>query len=159
MAGRNSNMDRFKPGVEGIVLLFSDNNGELVYQFPYYDYFKAELEPLLHEILGPADALNIVRVQLALMAPGTSNIKLHIDSGGYAQRGHRIHVPIITHPHVSFDVCPLPAPPEQLVAATATAAAPAGKAEAAFGQAGYRQAHSAQGGDSSTGSCRGSFGC
>jgi hypothetical protein len=32
------------------VLLFSDNNGEVVYQFPYYDYFRNELEPLLHEV-------------------------------------------------------------------------------------------------------------
>jgi hypothetical protein len=50
MNGRNNNMEKFKPGVEGMVLLFSDNNGEVVYQFPYYDYFKAELEPLLHEV-------------------------------------------------------------------------------------------------------------
>lgn len=53
MNGRNSNMERFKPGVDGMVLLFSDNNGEVVYQFPYYEYFKAELEPLLHEVGGP----------------------------------------------------------------------------------------------------------
>jgi hypothetical protein len=50
MNGRSNNMEKFKPGVEGIVLVFSDNNGEVVYQFPYYDYFKAELEPLLHEV-------------------------------------------------------------------------------------------------------------
>ncbi|WIA37366.1 hypothetical protein OEZ86_014294 [Tetradesmus obliquus] len=75
MNGRNSNMERFKPGVDGMVLLFSDNNGEVVYQFPYYEYFKAELEPLLHEILGPADARNIVRIQFALMKPGTNDIR------------------------------------------------------------------------------------
>ena len=54
MNGRNSNMERFKPGVDGMVLLFSDNNGEVVYQFPYYEYFKAELEPLLHEVNSPS---------------------------------------------------------------------------------------------------------
>jgi hypothetical protein len=76
------------------------------------------------QILGPADSLNIVRIQFALMKPGTSDIKLHIDSGGYAKHGHRIHIPIITHPHVSFDVCPLPAPPDHTAAAAAADSAP-----------------------------------
>jgi hypothetical protein len=50
MTGRNQNMDKFKPGVEGIVLLFSDNEGKQVYRFPYYETFKEELEPLLLEV-------------------------------------------------------------------------------------------------------------
>jgi hypothetical protein len=75
------------------------------------------------QALGPADSLNIVRIQFALMKPGTSDIKLHVDSGGYAKKGHRIHVPIVTHPHVVFDVCPMPAPPHQLAADAAAAAA------------------------------------
>jgi hypothetical protein len=44
------------------VLLFSDNNGEVVYQFPYYDYFKAELEPLLHEVRRSSPVLLCVLV-------------------------------------------------------------------------------------------------
>lgn len=32
--------------------------------------------------------------------------QIHVDSGGYAIRGHRLHIPIFTHPEVSFDVCP-----------------------------------------------------
>jgi type I restriction-modification system DNA methylase subunit len=32
------------------ISVFSDNNREVVYQFLYYDFFKAELEPLLHEV-------------------------------------------------------------------------------------------------------------
>eukprot|EP00879_Flechtneria_rotunda_P012307 GHRR01012854.1.p2 GENE.GHRR01012854.1~~GHRR01012854.1.p2 ORF type:complete len:274 (+),score=100.54 GHRR01012854.1:1668-2489(+) len=40
------------------------------------------------------------------MTPGASDIKMHQDSGGYAKQGHRIHVPIITHPRVAFEVCP-----------------------------------------------------
>jgi hypothetical protein len=50
MTGRNQNMDRFKPGVEGIVLLFSDNEGKQVYMFPHYETFRQELEPLLLEV-------------------------------------------------------------------------------------------------------------
>jgi len=34
MTGRTSNMDRFKPGVEGIVLVFSDNLGQVVLRVP-----------------------------------------------------------------------------------------------------------------------------
>eukprot|EP00878_Enallax_costatus_P018172 GHUV01019120.1.p1 GENE.GHUV01019120.1~~GHUV01019120.1.p1 ORF type:complete len:249 (+),score=63.00 GHUV01019120.1:991-1737(+) len=49
---------------------------------------------------------HIIRLQLALMKPGVSDIKIHVDSGGYAIRGHRIHIPVFTHPDVSFDVCP-----------------------------------------------------
>jgi hypothetical protein len=43
-------MDKFKPGVEGIVLLFSDNEGTVVYEFPMYQALKEELEPLLLEV-------------------------------------------------------------------------------------------------------------
>jgi hypothetical protein len=43
-------MDKFKPGVEGIVLMFSDNEGNNVYEFPYYSLLRDELEPLLLEV-------------------------------------------------------------------------------------------------------------
>lgn len=73
------------------------------------------------QVLGPIDALNIVRIQLALMPPGSSDIKLHVDSGGYAKHGHRIHIPIITHPHVSLEVCPRPAAEAPTAKGTAAA--------------------------------------
>lgn len=47
----------------------------------------------------------IVRMQLALMPPSTT-IKAHRDMGGYALKGHRIHIPVTTNPDVSFQVCP-----------------------------------------------------
>jgi hypothetical protein len=43
---------------------------------------------------------HIIRLQLALMKPGVSDIKIHVDSGGYAIRGHRLHIPVFTHPEV-----------------------------------------------------------
>lgn len=58
------------------------------------------------QILGKKDTQHIIRLQLALMKPGVSDIKIHVDSGGYAIRGHRLHIPIFTHPEVTFDVCP-----------------------------------------------------
>jgi hypothetical protein len=152
-----------QPGVEGIVLLFSANDGSgPVFKFPAYDYFAPVLEPILQEvrlgvlacgrgrwcagwcwgggtlvecvpphashlsrlpcvtchahphaphmshachthtsqILGKRDVQHIIRLQLALMKPGVSDIKIHVDSGGYAIKGHRIHIPIFTHPKV-----------------------------------------------------------
>ncbi|KAF8065849.1 hypothetical protein HT031_002909 [Scenedesmus sp. PABB004] len=80
-------------------------------------------------ILGPADARNVVRLQLARMAPGLADIRLHVDSGGYATRGHRIHVPLETNPSVAFDLCPAgpPAAPRGATNASAGAAARAAR--------------------------------
>jgi predicted nucleic acid-binding Zn finger protein len=52
------------------------------------------------QIIGQRDMQHIIRLQLALMKPGVSDIKIHVDSGGYAIRGHRIHIPVFTHPEV-----------------------------------------------------------
>lgn len=52
MNGRKNNQDRFKPGVEGIVLIFSDGEGNVVYEFPFYEVLRQELEPLLLEVSG-----------------------------------------------------------------------------------------------------------
>jgi hypothetical protein len=46
-------------------------------------------------------------MQLALMKPNVSDIKIHVDAGGYAQRGHRIHVPLYTNEGVLFNQCPI----------------------------------------------------
>lgn len=78
-----------------------------MFRFPWYDRFKAALEPLLLQILGPADVRNILRLQLARMAP-RSRLRQHVDSGGYAERGHRIHVVLQTNPGVAFHVCETP---------------------------------------------------
>jgi hypothetical protein len=56
------------------------------------------------------------------MQPGISDIKMHQDSGGYAKLGHRIHIPIITHPDVEFSVCPPPPPNPDATAVTVGAA-------------------------------------
>lgn len=58
------------------------------------------------QLIGGPDLDRIIRMQLALMKPGVSDIKIHVDTGGYAINGHRLHIPVFTHPDVSFDVCP-----------------------------------------------------
>jgi hypothetical protein len=111
MSGRDENMNRFKPGVDGLVLLFSSNDAAgdpdaTVFEFPLWQkQWRRVLEPLLAEILGPADLANIVRLQLARMRPGVSDIKRHVDSGGYAKHAHRVHVVLQTNKGVAFETC------------------------------------------------------
>lgn len=46
---------------------------------------------------------NLLRLQLARMTPGAS-IKRHSDTGGWAQRSHRVHVPLVGNDDVRFTV-------------------------------------------------------
>ncbi|KAL4458606.1 hypothetical protein ABPG75_013471 [Micractinium tetrahymenae] len=107
LSGREENLRELKPGAQAIMLLFSDQDGAEVFRFPWYDRFKEAVEPLLLQILGPRDVANILRLQLARMAP-RSELKQHVDTGGYAERGHRIHLVLQTNPGVSFLVCDTP---------------------------------------------------
>jgi hypothetical protein len=68
------------------------------------------LPTLSLQILGEHDMPKIIRLQLARMKPGVSDIKVHQDSGGYATNAHRIHVPLLTNDGVSFVTCPGSAP-------------------------------------------------
>ncbi|CAD7696637.1 unnamed protein product [Ostreobium quekettii] len=101
---RQSVSERFKPGMLSLTLIFSDNAGESVYWFPYFDLLRRALEPLVEEILGPNGMDHVIRLQLARMKPGTE-VKKHVDSGGYAQLAHRIHVPLTSNGGVLFEVC------------------------------------------------------
>lgn len=104
IAGRSSQLDRFKPGTKSIHLIFSDRNAENVFEFPWYrDKFKHLVKPLLQRLLGKHYD-NVSRVQFALM-PAQTEIKPHVDSGGYSTDGHRIHFVIASNPDVSFYVC------------------------------------------------------
>ena len=104
LTGREGNLNQFKPGTYTIHLLFSDQNGASVYEFPWYkERFAPFLEPLVHHLLG-TDAANIIRMQFALM-PGDTHIKRHVDRGGYSATGHRIHLVVASSPMVEFDVC------------------------------------------------------
>ncbi|GBF90355.1 green algal specific Aspartyl Asparaginyl beta-hydroxylase [Raphidocelis subcapitata] len=107
MGGRDGNMNAFKPGVLGITLLFSAGSGEgAVFEFPLYEKFRAVLDPIVEEIIGKPDMKNIIRAQLALMRANVSDIRIHVDTGGYATYGHRLHIPLMTNDGVRFDLCP-----------------------------------------------------
>lgn len=76
-------MRKFKPGVEAIILIFSDRKGTGIYHFPWLDNW---LPHLRRTILGPLGISvgNIVRMQFAKMNVG-SGIKKHIDRGPWAR--------------------------------------------------------------------------
>lgn len=104
LEGREGNLNQFKPGTSAIHLIFSDRQGENVFEFPWYSQkFASLLEPMLRRLLGK-DVQNIIRVQFAKM-PAHSEIKPHVDSGGYSEKGHRIHIVIASNPDVTFKVC------------------------------------------------------
>lgn len=57
-------MQKFKPGVETMILLFSDRAASRVFTFPWYYRFAAVVEPLLRQvrnfdILVTFDAVNL----------------------------------------------------------------------------------------------------
>ena len=104
LTGREKNLKQFKPNTSAIHLIFSDNAGNNVFEFPWYEErFKDILEPMLRKILGD-DIESIIRLQFARMAPH-SDIKGHMDRGGYSEDGHRIHIVVATSPNVEFAVC------------------------------------------------------
>lgn len=104
LSGRAKNLNQFKPGVLSIHLIFSDQDGKTVFEFPWYNSrFAKLLNPILTRLLG-ADMQKIIRLQFALMPAGT-HIKRHVDKGGYSADGHRIHLVVATNDGVMFKVC------------------------------------------------------
>ena len=43
-------MEKFKPGVESLVLIFSDNFGKDVFWFPYFELLRKAVVPVLEEV-------------------------------------------------------------------------------------------------------------
>ena len=48
--GREDNMSRFKPGVETVILVFSDQKGEATFRFPWYEKLKPLVEPIVEQV-------------------------------------------------------------------------------------------------------------
>ena len=48
--GRETNMDKFKPGVETVILIFSDQKATKVFRFPWYERLKPLLEPIVEKV-------------------------------------------------------------------------------------------------------------
>lgn len=110
LLGREENMARYKPGVQTVHLVFSDNAATQCYHFPWWADWKPHVMPIISQIMGwygipeHEHEARIVRLQLARMGPGGAILK-HSDTGRWATGLHRIHVPLITNPEVRVRAC------------------------------------------------------
>jgi len=91
---------KLKPGTTAIQLVFSSQNGSIVYYFPWLDDY---LSLLQEYVLGPLEIPieNVNRICFANM-PANSTINEHFDTGKWAADSHRVHIPMITHEDVYF---------------------------------------------------------
>lgn len=97
---RNNNVEKFKPGVETIFLMFSDGKARNTYRFPwFYEYLPVLTETVFKPL--NIDPRQIARLQFAKMGKGAS-ILPHSDRGAWAQAAHRVHVPILSYPEILF---------------------------------------------------------
>lgn len=98
---RQTDSPSWRPGTASINLIWSNNDGTEVYQYPWYERFTPLVEPLVEKLLG-SDAQNVARIQLSRM-PVSSKVNKHSDL--CADNLHRIHIVLITVPGVDFYVC------------------------------------------------------
>ena len=50
LTGRVDNTQQYKPGSQELLLLFSDRDGESVFQFPMYEELSNVLDPILLQV-------------------------------------------------------------------------------------------------------------
>ena len=48
--GREDNMSKFKPGVETVLLIFSDQKATEVFRFPWYERLRPLVEPIVEQV-------------------------------------------------------------------------------------------------------------
>ena len=48
--GRDANLATYKRGVDNVMLMFSDRNGDLVVEFPWQAKFRELVQPLIHQV-------------------------------------------------------------------------------------------------------------
>ena len=105
--GRSGVLQRFKPGTGGFMLIFSGNDANEAYTFPWWEELRPLLEPVIGALLKPALGMDwdahLLRVQFARMPPG-SNIHKHVDTGRWVRKAHRLHIPIFVPKGTLFEV-------------------------------------------------------
>ncbi len=65
-------MQKFKPGVEPMILLFSDRAASRVFTFPWYYRFAAVVEPLLRQVCSFDILVTFHAVNLCVQNSGDS---------------------------------------------------------------------------------------
>jgi len=97
---RKKLLDKWKPGVQTALLIFSTKDVAEIYHFPWLNEWLPLIQELILQPLG-IQVNQIVRMQLANMQQG-SDIKFHTDKNRWVEIAHRVHVPIVTHPNIFF---------------------------------------------------------
>jgi len=88
-------------GVGKIVLIFCDDYMRRHFYLPWWKKWKRVVEPIFAQLKIPTG--RVVRCLLAMMPPGAV-IPPHHDTGFWVPRTHRVHVPILTHDEIRFEV-------------------------------------------------------
>ena len=86
-------------GVRKVVFCFCDDMLRVVYRLPAWDSWRDELEGVFRAAGVRPD--RVVRCLLAELGAGV-DIPVHHDTGYWATRSHRVHVPLITDAAVEF---------------------------------------------------------
>jgi len=91
---------KINPPVSAIFLIFSSNDANLLYYFPWLsDWLPKIHECLLKPLRIPLN--KILRMQMANVPRG-SHIRFQTDENAWSQKSHRVLVPIVTHAGVFF---------------------------------------------------------
>jgi len=77
------------------------------YEFPIWNEWRGIIQPLLNEAVKPYGYTNgqFSRIMLAKLKAGGS-VKAHKDGNEAATFPHKIHIPVVTNPNVTFFVNP-----------------------------------------------------
>lgn len=81
-------------------ILSDDRSIAHIKHMPLYDKFKGHLNPLL-ELLSRHYEFNEFAAFIARMPP-QSEVGMHLDSGNFLTKCHRIHFPLQTNPKVAY---------------------------------------------------------
>jgi len=98
--GRKYVLDKIKPGTRSFQLIWSSKSVSDVYHFPWLDDWLPMIQKLVLDPIGVKPS-SVIRMMFAQMPKG-STINIHSDKNPWVQKGHRVHVPIITHKDVFF---------------------------------------------------------
>lgn len=71
---------------------------------PAFELFVGAVQPVLEVIAGWLPLRSFVVRMLLARLPAGACIPLHVDKGASLRFVHRLHVPVLTHPHVPFTV-------------------------------------------------------
>eukprot|EP00501_MAST-03F_sp_TOSAG23-6_P000316 GSMAST32.ASY1.ANO1.323.1 assembled CDS len=88
-----------KLGIGNVCFIYCDDAAQNCYRFPWFLEWKEELESIFKQIGVSSE--QVIRCVFACLPAGVT-IPVHHDSGRWVEVAHRIHVPLVTNPGVTF---------------------------------------------------------